>query len=116
MKIDCNKMQCFALKLAEMIIELQRQQVAINSTIKKLSENSNLDDVIISLKKIEKEIDDNVVVLLKSQKAIEKIALLYKTGEFRISENIESNWYMEKQHFSTISRVSIETELHWSVN
>ena len=116
MRINCDKLQQFAINLAVIIAQLNEQRDKLNKTISKLTQNSCVDEVIIALQKSERELEEQIAVLMQTQKAAEKIVLMYKESESRISENIESNWCVEKQRFNTISLVKVDTELNWSVN
>lgn len=115
MKIDYEKTEQISESFLTLIKGIEKQKEVFDSALINLSENTQLEQVIIEMKNTSKKFEQEIYFLKQIQKALFKVSVVYSEAENRINTNIDSNWKVKKQAFTSGTDIAVSTDFSWRI-
>lgn len=115
MYINFSNMQSMIEKLDQTVCCLAQAREKIEYERKRLSYNSELEDVIAALKKEYDKLENEILTAKQLKISLIKISELYINGEERIKDTIESGILSGKISFVPFCKLSSNLDFRWTI-
>lgn len=113
MKIDYEKTEQLIITIKKYIDKLEDQKQIFDLAILKLSDTTQLDEIIVKMKSTSKKLESKICTLIQMKKAVEKVLFVYSDAENKIKSTIDSNWQVSKNSFANESNIFAVTDFLW---